>query len=155
MNVRRLRVVAALTLVLSFRAGDARACSCGGASGAPCEATWRADVVIAGIVRSVDLIDHVDLGAPYQSTLVKFEVERSFVNGSPGIVELITGRGDGDCGYRFVAGKRYLVYASKPGSGRFRPKTLQPALLASSRPASARARGPWKRPPRIWRTSRP
>ena len=133
MKGRRVRVLAALALVLSFRAADAGACSCGG-SGAPCEAAWRVDAVIAGIVRSVEVIDHVELGAPYQSTLVKFEVERSFINGSPGIVELTTGRGGGDCGYQFVAGKRYLVYASKQASGR-----LSTGICSRTRPLEAAA----------------
>ena len=133
MNVRRFGVLAALTLVLSFRAGEARACSCGG-PGAPCEAAWRVDAVIAGIVRSVEAIDHPELGAPYQSTLVRFEVDRAFVNGSPGIVELTTGRGGGDCGYQFVAGKRYLVYASKQASGR-----LSTGICSRTRPLEAAA----------------
>jgi hypothetical protein len=117
MRARRFRVVATLALVLSLRAAESDACSCP-SSGVPCEAAWRADAVIAGIVRSVDTIDHVELGAPHQSRLIKFEVEQSFVNGKPGIVELTTGTDSGDCGYRFVVGKRYLVYALNQAPGR-------------------------------------
>jgi len=56
MNVRRISVVAVFLLALSFRAGDVVACSCGLVS-PPCDAAWRTDAIIAGIVRSVELID--------------------------------------------------------------------------------------------------
>jgi hypothetical protein len=133
MNARRISVVAVFVLALSFREGDALACSCGLAS-PPCEAAWRADAVIAGVVRSVEVIEHVELGPPHQSRLVKFEVEQSFINGRPGIVELTTGRDSGDCGYEFVAGKRYLVYASKQGAG-----GLSTSSCSRTRPMEAAA----------------
>ena len=41
-----------------------------------------------------------------------------YINAPSGIVEVATGSGGGDCGYRFAIGKRYLVYARKwPPSG--------------------------------------
>lgn len=91
------------------------ACSCA-MSGPPCQATWTADAVFAGTVVSMTPIDNVSLGAPYQSLLVKFSVERGFVNAASGPTEIVTGMGGGDCGYRFKVGVTYLVYASKYGS---------------------------------------
>jgi len=133
MNGRHFRILGVLALFLSFRAADALACSCSGTTD-PCEALGPGSVVIAGIVRSVGAVDRWELGAPYPSTLVKLEVERSFVNGSLGIVELTTGRGGGDCGYRFVAGRRYLVYASKATSGQ-----LVTSICSRTRPLEAAA----------------
>ncbi len=94
---------------------DALACSCI-ISGPPCQATWTADSIFAGTVASITPIDHVSLGAPYQSLRVKFNVEHGFLNAVPGALEIVTGRGGGDCGYRFKVGAKYLVYASKDGS---------------------------------------
>ena len=94
---------------------DALACSCM-MSGPPCQATWTADSVFAGTVVSIAPIDHVSLGAPYQSRLVTFSVETGFVNAAPGPLEIVTGTGGGDCGYEFKVGVKYLVYASKGGS---------------------------------------
>jgi Carboxypeptidase regulatory-like domain len=128
MRVSVCRVLAGMVVLLAFHSDEARACSCP-ASGPPCAATWQVDVVVAGVVRSIETVDHSELGSPYQSTLVKFEVERAFVNGSPGPVELLTGRGGGDCGYRFVAGQRYLVYAWKHPSGR-----LSTGICSRTRP---------------------
>lgn len=42
---------------------------------------------------------------------VKLKVERSWKNQAKSEVIIQTGRGGGDCGYRFEIGKKYLVYA--------------------------------------------
>jgi len=93
------------------------ACSCM-ASGPPCQAAWTADVVFAGKVRSIEPIDGMP-GEPARlySLRVTFDVERGFINPPSAVVEVATGAGGGDCGYRFVAGRRYLVYAWRPPSG--------------------------------------
>lgn len=112
---RALFIVSLLTHAAEH---EALACSCGGTPGPPCQAAWTADVVFAGTVRSVERIDHETLGAPYGSMLVKFEVDRGFLKAVPGPLEIVTGMGGGDCGYRFTTGGRYLVYASKTPSSR-------------------------------------
>jgi hypothetical protein len=112
---RALLIVAVLTHAAE---NEAFACSCNGTGGPPCQAAWTADVVFAGTVRAVQQIDHETLGAPYHSVLVQFEVERGFVNAVAGPLEIVTGTGGGDCGYRFTTGARYLVYASKTASSR-------------------------------------
>lgn len=43
---------------------------------------------------------------------VKFKVERSWKGFRASEITITTGRGGGDCGYRFEIGERYLVYAS-------------------------------------------
>ena len=162
MTVRRIRFVLTLALLLgAVRAQDVQACSCG--SGAPpCEAAWRADAVFAGIVTAIEQVDHLD-GSSYRSSLVTIEIQRGFINASPGTVQLATGTGAGDCGYRFVTGRRYLVYASKTESGRIstsscsRTRPLEEAAddiaylaTVAQAPAGARVYGrvtQWQRDP--------
>ena len=43
---------------------------------------------------------------------VKFKVQRSWKGSRASEITITTGRGGGDCGYRFEIGQRYLVYAS-------------------------------------------
>jgi hypothetical protein len=109
------RILALLGVLVVASDRDALACSCP-MSGPPCQATWTADTVFVGTVVSMTPIDNVSLGAPYQSLLVKFSVERGFVNAPSGPIEIVTGMGGGDCGYRFKVGVTYLVYASRYGS---------------------------------------
>ena len=49
--------------------------------------------------------------------LVKLRVERYWKGSPPSEVRLSTGRGGGDCGYRFEVGGSYLVYAYGSGAG--------------------------------------
>lgn len=45
------------------------------------------------------------------SVIVKFRVDQSWKGKLQKEITLITGRGGGDCGYRFEVGRGYLVYA--------------------------------------------
>lgn len=47
---------------------------------------------------------------------VKFRVEKSWKSVLTNEVIVITGRGGGDCGYRFEVGARYLVFAYGDGT---------------------------------------
>ena len=42
---------------------------------------------------------------------VKFAIERKWNDGIEKTLTVTTGKGGGDCGYPFVVGKKYLVYA--------------------------------------------
>jgi hypothetical protein len=129
MTVRRIRCVLTFTLLVgAFGARDAQACSCGSAGAQPCEAAWRSDAVFTGTVRSIEQADYLD-GSPYRSSVVTMEVDRGFIKSSPGTILLATGSGGGDCGYPFVVGRRYLVYASKTESGR-----LSTGICSRTRP---------------------
>jgi hypothetical protein len=110
-------ILAAVVLLLAPLADNALACECM-ASGPPCQAAWEADVVFSGTVRAIERIE-VGPGDPaFLSVRVTFDIDRGYVNAPSGVVEVMTGSGGGDCGYRFAIGKRYLVYASKrPPSG--------------------------------------
>ena len=51
------------------------------------------------------------------SVVVRLRVERVWKGSPRGEVRLVTGRGGGDCGYRFEVGGSYLVYAYGSGAG--------------------------------------
>jgi hypothetical protein len=82
-------------------ASEASACSC--VSGSSCGASERADAVFVGRATS-------------GSSLVRFDVERSFKGVSVGPVEIANG--PGTCAVVFEAGERYLVYAYRDETGR-------------------------------------
>jgi hypothetical protein len=103
-------IILSVSLFASERA--ALACSCA-MSGPPCQATWRSDVVFAGTVISMAPIEDVSAGFRHQSMQVAFNVEQGFLNAPAGRIEVVTGMGGGDCGYRFKVGVKYLVYANK------------------------------------------
>lgn len=128
MRTGALRILGAAIALTALLPGRAEACSCAG-SGPPCQAVWSVDAVFAGIVRAIEEIDHDELGAPYRSKLVRFEIERSFRNATAGGVEIITAASGPACGYGFQVGKRYLVYAWKTKGGR-----LGTGLCSRTRP---------------------
>jgi hypothetical protein len=115
---RALRLVLLAGSVLLTSASDAAACSCVG--GLPlCETFWKTPVVFQGEVLDIQPIpDPSPYGAqgrPWRS--VRVRVERVYRGDVPDTVELRTGAGGGDCGYTFVQGRRYLVYARDYGRG--------------------------------------
>jgi len=92
------------------------ACSCGGLL-TSCNRTWSSgETIFLGKTTSVEKVAQPGPGPPV-SHAVHFTVEESFrgggVMGSQIVVD--TGFGGGDCGYPFVPGTRYLVYASGTG----------------------------------------
>jgi len=87
-------------------------------SGPPCQAAWTADVGFSGTVRTIERIEGGPGDPVFHPVRVTFDVDRGYINARSGVVEVTTGPGMGDCGYRFAAGRRYLVYAWKrPPSG--------------------------------------
>ena len=133
MIVRPIPVLLGLAVLVLVSRGEALACSCMGTGGAPCEVAWSSAAVFAGTVRSIEQVADVD-NPPFQSNLVTIEVERGFMNASPGTMQLTTGMGGGDCGYTFGIGRRYLVYTSKTQSGR-----LTTSICSRTRPLEAAA----------------
>jgi hypothetical protein len=51
------------------------------------------------------------------SVVVRLKVAKSWKGSTHGEVRVVTGRGGGDCGYRFEVGESYLVYAHGSGAG--------------------------------------
>lgn len=101
----RRALLAFLILLAAPKIADA--CVCG--QMAPCQRFWTFDAVFTGLVTSVSLSDDKTLS---YTTIV---VERGFRGASGQIV--LTGETQSDCHYRFIAGQRYLVYASRLADG--------------------------------------
>jgi Carboxypeptidase regulatory-like domain len=121
-------IVAAAVVLLAPLAGKALACSCM-LSGPPCQAAWSADVVFSGTVRAIERIEGSPGDPAFHPVRVTFDVDRGYINVPSGVVEITTGSGGGDCGYRFVTGKRYLVYAWKRP-----PSELTTGICSRTRP---------------------
>lgn len=51
----------------------------------------------------------------YSNIIVKIEITNTFKGSSKNIVEIITGIGGGDCGYDFIVGEEYLIFAYDNG----------------------------------------
>jgi hypothetical protein len=74
--------------------------------------------VFSGTVRAIERIEGSPGDPAFHSVRVTFDVDLGYINAPSEIVEVTTGSGGGDCGYRFAIGKRYLIYAWKrPPSG--------------------------------------
>jgi hypothetical protein len=117
MTCRHLSIIAAAAvLVLVLADDEALACSCV-QSGPPCQAAWSVEAVFAGKVRAIERIDEPGRPDAFLSVRVTFDVEQGYISAPAARVEVTTGSGGGDCGYRFTVGKRYLVYASRHNSG--------------------------------------
>ncbi len=109
---RMFCVVVMVLTVIGFTAGDAEACSC--FSGGPvCQGFFNTPVVFSGRVTAIEEGPRETGGKiDWQPRIVKFAVNAHYRGG--GIeqsVEVRTGMGGGDCGYRFEVGEDYLVYA--------------------------------------------
>lgn len=105
----------AAILSIMFTPAVATACSCVTTTTA-CNVDWkRGEVIFLGKVTARDLIpnplSNAQYGYPAQ-VAVRFSVTESFrgVGLGPEIV-VYTGAGGGDCGYPFMVGNTYLVYA--------------------------------------------
>jgi Carboxypeptidase regulatory-like domain len=103
-------ILFATLLFLPTTRTDVYACDCAG-NRPPCEAYWEASAVFAGIVTNSSLISVKDGDQQYQQRLVSFAIEEAFRGPHETSAEVITGVWDGDCGFGFIRGERYLVYA--------------------------------------------
>jgi hypothetical protein len=107
-------------LILLPRA--AAACSCAFGGGArPCGTYWGTPVIFSGQVTDISETT-VTFGEGKsqevrKQRLVRFAVEEALRGLSGKEAEVVTGYGGGDCGYGFVKGERYLVYASPVQKG--------------------------------------
>src|SRR5438552_13526480 len=102
-----------LSLVILVAKG-ALGCSCSGER-PPCAEFGAASAVFLGNVLSIE--PHSSKGPneslrySYLDRRVTFEIIEWFHGATEGKVSVITGMGNGDCGYPFRAGMTYLVYA--------------------------------------------
>ena len=103
-----------LALTLSLAASsDARACSC--ALPPPfAEAVERSDAIFLGEVLAIESTETGDSAAPIWAV---FRVDRSWKGDPPQTTRVMTAASSVSCGFRFVPGTRYLVYAFRGGTG--------------------------------------
>lgn len=109
---RRISLVLSL-LAVALCGVRASACGCLG-KGTPCEALGGAAAVFVGTVASVEegsRKEKPDGELDFKPRVVKFAVEQTFLGASDAEAEISTGLGGFDCGYPFVKGATYLVYA--------------------------------------------
>jgi hypothetical protein len=93
----------------------AEACSCVG--GIPlCESLWMTAAVFSGEVVAI-AEPGGQQGPQFARRRVTFRVLDVWRGSVGASVEITTGMGGGDCGYNFVKGSRYLVYAHANNAG--------------------------------------
>ncbi|MBA3711095.1 MAG: hypothetical protein H0W76_01440 [Pyrinomonadaceae bacterium] len=78
-------------------------------------------------VFSGKVVEVIENPKDYFYVVVRLRIERSWKNVRADEVLIVTGRGGGDCGYRFEVGESYLVYAYGSGGGRLETNICQRA----------------------------
>ncbi len=139
MSSKMICVLCLLFVMLCAERVDA--CSCGG-GGKPCEAYGRASAVFVGTVvgisqRKFDSVEverkRQDAGEYLAPMTYTFAVQKSFGGIVGAEVEVGSGLGGGDCGYEFVQGMQYVVYAYRdPRSNR-----LSTSICTRTKPVGA------------------
>jgi hypothetical protein len=98
-----LLVGLALTLLLPQRSS---ACSCTGFPEFDYAVSHSAAIFLG------EVLEIRPAGPPhFESVWVKLHVEESWKGPSQSEIEILTAENEGICGYRFIPGERYLVYA--------------------------------------------
>jgi len=94
---------------VSFMApSKAAACSCAELASVE-DSLERSEAVFSGKVLEIKELKNT---SGYMRKSVKFEVNKVWKGRSESLIVIYTGIGGGDCGYAFVEGKEYLVYAN-------------------------------------------
>ncbi|MDN4606954.1 hypothetical protein [Sporosarcina highlanderae] len=88
---------------------DASACSCI-APPPPEDALEKANAVFTGEV--VEIEEKRKLFGGFIGKKVQFKVDKAWKGIDESEIVISTGQSDGDCGFSFVKGQKYLVYAS-------------------------------------------
>lgn len=117
---------------IGFLATPARAEACSCVQGTPlCESLWTTSAVFSGEV--VAIADPADRQArPFARRRVMMRVLDVWRGSVGAFVEITTGMGDGDCGYAFLKGSRYLVYAYANDAGELSTGTCSRTSLLSA-----------------------
>jgi len=104
---------------------SALACTCAQPASVQ-EGLQRADAVFAGLVERFELKG--------SGRLATFRVHTVWKGPETHRIQVATGGGDGDCGYHFIAGVEYLVFAHRGASD-----TLQTSICSRTKQASGEA----------------
>src|SRR5262245_41056089 len=111
--MRLVSIAVLATSAILGAAATSDACTCMTSPGA-CQAAWDVPAVF---VADVVGVQDAQGDSSFARRRVQLRVAESFRGDAEGTVDLFTGQGGGDCGFPFVTGQRYLVYASRTGSG--------------------------------------
>ena len=112
------RLIVALAAFLALVALPSRSDACSCRYGVPvCETFWATPLVFSGKVLEIAPAQAKDKGRRTQGygRFVTFSIAQTWKGEAGGTIQINTGMGGGDCGYNFVKGREYLVYAH--GSG--------------------------------------
>ena len=113
--MKKLLFATAVFCFFTLSAGDAFACSCVLPSKQSLSKKVKKSYQEAAAVFYGEVTEITQKPENFYVT-VKLKVERSWKNQAESEVIIQTGRGGGDCGYRFEIGKKYLVYAYRSES---------------------------------------
>ncbi len=128
---KRIQMLVVFVMMLLAMPSASYACSCVPVPPVQ-EELQRSDAVFAGKVVEITEQKQPD---GYITKAVRFEVTDTWKGVSQSQVIITTGMGGGDCGYEFITGKDYLVYASK--SNMYGEETLVTVICDRTRELSA------------------
>ena len=125
--MRRTVLVSAIAVIAGLLGlqGLALACTCAQPASVQ-EGLQRADAVFAGLVERFELKG--------SGRLATFRVHTVWKGPETHHIQVATGGGDGDCGYHFIAGVEYLVFAHRDASD-----TLRTSICTRTKQASGEA----------------
>jgi len=125
MSRRVLVLVIGVSTGLLGLQGLALACTCAQPASVQ-EGLQQADEVFAGLVERFELKG--------SGRVATFRVRRVWKGPKTHRIQVATGGGDGDCGYHFIVGMEYLVFAHRGASD-----TLQTSICSRTKQASGEA----------------
>lgn len=131
------RTILRLLLILAallFFVDEAAACLCEGPRQGdgfhPCLTYWHAEAVFTGQVVGVSFARMGADGkpAPFSEKIFQFAVDKAFRGVEGPTVEIITNPNGASCGYNFIQGQRYFVYAGRDRNGKLTQHLCDPTV---------------------------
>jgi Tissue inhibitor of metalloproteinase len=113
-----------ISVTLLFLVDKASACLCLGPRQLdgfhPCMTYWSADAVFTGQVvgMSYAQTDADGKPAPFSQKIFHFSIDKAFRGVEGRTAEVITNSSEASCGYHFIQGQRYFVYAQRGSDGK-------------------------------------
>lgn len=134
--------------ILFLVSGGISACTCSKAPPGTCQGLQQDDVVFVGTVMDVENVpspapdaagaaDSQNAGSTTPATDVtpviryRFKIDEKFAGPDAAEIDIFSGGDDGDCGYRFRKGDRYIVFTQQEIEGR-----LFATICNGTRPAA-------------------
>jgi hypothetical protein len=111
-KARLLLPLSVTIALLTIGAERPSACSCIGPIVA-CQSSWTSDAIVVAKVLNVGPVTEVRGEYLRRQRLVRINVQETFKGLPLGDADIITGGGGGDCGYNFIAGQTYIIYAHR------------------------------------------